>query len=129
MKKIWVVLISALFVLLNGMSCDAQVKSQYEIGTAPVEGATQYRFFAEKKSTNPYRLVEGMDYVEGKVSNLMLAVSSTPVFVATFDNDGSEYVVGIVAEDAAGYYSAMGTAKGNVGNIPNKPAGVYFRKR
>ena len=54
-------LLSVLFVLLFVVACNAQPKSDYEIYSNPVVGATKYQFFLEKKSANPYELFQEMD--------------------------------------------------------------------
>lgn len=116
-----------LFVLVYVVACNAQPKSDYELYSNPVSGATKYLFFLEKQSGGSYQLTEGMDYLS--VTHLQVGEASTPVFTVNLDNDGSEYKVGVVAVDADGIYSGMGTGIGSVGDVPNAPAGVGLRKK
>lgn len=126
MKKI---IIIYLFVLTS-IGCNAQPNSQYEIYGDTVSTAVKYHFFLEKKSNQPYKLQDNMDYLSPvNVSNLKVGESNTPIFVVTLVNDGSEYKVGIVAENISGFYSGMGTAIGYVGQSPNKPGGIGLRRK
>lgn len=119
-----------IFVVIAFTSCKGQPKSEYEIYGDTVTSANKYLFFIEKKSAQPYKLQENMDYLSPvNVSYLKIGESSTPIFTVLLDNDGSEYKVGIVAETISGFYSGMGTAIGNVGISPTKPGGVGLRKK
>ena len=120
-------LLSVLFVLLFVVACNAQPKSDYEIYSNPVVGATKYHFFLEKKSASPYELVQEMDY--HSVIALKVGENSTPVFTVNLNNDGSEYSVGVVAEDSQGFYSGMGVGVSNVGRVPNIPLALGLRKK
>lgn len=126
-------LTSLLFVIIMIMaftqSCQCQPKDDYEIYSSPVQGATKYHFFLEKKSANPYQLTEGMDYLSPDVTGLKVGESNTPIFTVNLNNDGEEYKVGVVAENLAGYYGGMGTAIGVVGTVPSVPGTVGFRKK
>ena len=120
-------LLSVLFVLLFVVACNAQPKSDYEIYSNPVVGATKYHFFLEKQSANPYQLEQEMDY--HSVIALKVGESTTPSFTINLNNDGSEYIVGVVAEDAQGFYSGMGVGVSNVGRVPNVPLALGLRKK
>lgn len=111
------------------INCNGQPRSDYEIVSTQVTGVTQYHFFLEKKSVNAYKLVDNMDYLNPDVTNLKLGVSSSSVWTVNLPNDGAEYRVGVVLENAAGYYSGMSIADGTVGTVPVKPASVIFRKK
>ena len=63
------------------------------------------------------------------VLDLKIGESTSPTFTILLDNDNSEYTVGVVAENIAGYYSGMGVATGKVGSVPQSPGGVGFRKK
>lgn len=127
MKKI--LLLVSIILLLFVVKCNGQPKSNYEIYSNPVTGAVKYHFFLEKKSASAYKLVQGMDYLSPDVTTLKVGEATTPVFTVNLNNDGSEYTVGIVAENSVGYYSGMGVAVGNVGTIPSTPGGVGLRKK
>lgn len=127
MKKLLTIV--SLFVLILAASCNAQPKTDYEIYGNTVTGASKYHFFLEKKTSAPYTLTQGQDYLLPNVTALKVGESTTPIFTVNLDNDGSEYRVGVVAENTAGYYSGMGTAIGNVGVIPSTPGGVGLRKK
>ena len=120
-------LLSVLFVLFLVVACNAQPKSDYEIYSNPVVGATKYHFFLEKKSASPYELVQEMDY--HSVIALKVGENSTPVFTVNLNNDGSEYSVGVVAEDAQGFYSGMGVGVATIGKVPLTPALIGLRKK
>jgi len=120
--------ISLLIIMLFVISCKSQPKDQYEISCSAINGASKYHFFIEKKSANGYHLVEDMDYLQPDVTNFRVAVSQSPSIVQIFDNDGSYYMVGIVAEDTAGFYGPMGTAEFRVGVTPQKPSAITIRK-
>lgn len=122
-------LLSVLFVLVFVVACNAQPRNDYEIYSNPVVDATKYHFFLEKKSASPYKLVQGMDYLNPSVATLKVGEATTPSFTVNLINDGSEYRVGIVAENSAGFYSGMGTTIDTVGIVPQTPAGVGFRKK
>lgn len=127
--KVFLVMV-LLFLTIGIVNCNGQPKNDYEIVATPVVGTTTYHFFAEKKNgTNPYLLTQGMDYLNPSVVSLKIGTSATPYFVTNLNNDGSEYRVGVVAENVAGFYSGMGVATGNVGTVPVTPAGVIFRKK
>lgn len=121
--------------LLFTVTCNGQPKSDYEIGGNTVTGAVQYKFFLEKKSANPYKLQQGIDYLDpngdGNYADSISAIggSTSPIFTIKLDNDSSEYKIARVAVDASGYYSGMGTAIGNVGKAPDIPGGNFFRKK
>src|SRR5574338_1625508 len=106
MKKILVLV--SLIVLVLAVSCKAQPKADYEIYSNSVSTAAQYHFFLEKKSANPYRLTQGMDYLSPDVTALQVGVSTDPSLTINLDNDGSEYRIGVVAVNDSGYYSGMG---------------------
>lgn len=127
MKKILipVVLIALVFVV----NCNGQPKNDYEIATTSVTGVAKYHFFLEKKSASAYTLTQGQDYLSPNVTSLKVGESASPVFTVNLNNDGSEYKVGVVYENAGGYYSGMGTAIGSVGVVPITPATVIFRKK
>jgi hypothetical protein len=127
MKKI--LLFAVIMLLMFIVNCNGQPKSDYEIYSSPVTGAAKYHFFLEKKSAAAYKLVQGMDYLNPNVSTLKVGEATTPVFTINLNNDGSEYTVGIVAENSAGYYSGMGVAIGTVGTVPSVPAGIGLRKK
>ena len=118
---------SVLFILALIVACNAQPKSDYELYSNPVSGATKYLFFLEKQSGGSYQLTEGMDYLS--VIHLQVGEAAIPVFTVNLNNDGSEYMVGVVAVDIEGIYSGMGTGIGTVGDVPNIPAGVGLRKK
>jgi len=125
MKKILTLFAVILFVV----ACNAQPKTDYEIATPAVAGVTQYHFFLEKKSASPYKLAEDMDYLSPDVTTLKIGVSSSSVWTVNLSNDGAEYRVGVVLENASGYYSGMSVATGVVGTVPVKPASIIFRKK
>lgn len=127
MKKI--LLLSAIILLIFVVNCNGQPKSDYEIYSSPVTGAAKYHFFLEKKSAAAYQLIQGMDYLSPDVTILKVGEATTPVFTVNLSNDGSEYTVGIVAENSAGYYSGMGVSIGTVGVVPSAPGGVGLRKK
>ena len=124
----FLVILVAMIAFLN-VSCNGQPKDDYEIYSSPVQDATKYHFFLEKKSANPYQLTEGMDYLSPDVTALKVGESNTPVFTINLNNDGEEYKVGVVAENLAGFYGGMGTAIGVVGTVPVTPGDVGFRKK
>ena len=113
--------------LLLLLVATAQPKSNYEIYSDNVSTAVKYHFFLEKKSAAPYRLTQNMDFFP--VLDLKIGESTTPTFTVLLDNDKSDYAVGVVAENVAGYYSGMGVATGKVGSVPQSPGGVGFRKK
>lgn len=121
--------LSVLFVLFFVIACNAQPKSDYEIYSDPVVGAVKYHFFLEKQTANPYHLIQEMDYLNPSVIAYRVGESATPVFTVNLNNDGSEYTVGIVAEDAQGFYSGMGVGVANVGRVPNIPLATGLRKK
>lgn len=129
MKKILILI--SLFTMIFVINCNGQPKNDYEIASNSVVGAAKYHFFLEKKATVlPYKLQQGMDYLEPNVTVLKVGESTTPLFtIQDLDNDGSEYRVGVVAENSQGYYGGMGTNTGNVGEVPGIPGGVQFRKK
>lgn len=129
MKKFFVLLFMLLTVTV--INCNAQPRSDYEIVATSVSGASKYHFFLEKNiGSTPSALTDSMDYLNPDVTYLKIGESSTPIFtVANLLNDGSEYTVGVVAENAAGYYGGMRTGTGTVGIVPNISAGVTFRKK
>lgn len=116
-------------VLMFISSCNGQPRSNYQIYSSGVPGAVKYHFFLEKKSANPYKLIQAMDYLNPSVIDLKVGESENPIFIVNLPNDGSEYAVGVVAENSAGFYSGMGVAVGTVGLVPSIPAGVEFRKK
>lgn len=117
------------FTILNTVGCNAQPKSTYTIKVGePVAGAVKYHYFLEKKSTTQ-SLTQGMDYLNPNVSNLEIGSNAKTSFDVELKNDGSEYVIGVVAEDSAGYYSAMGIGAGSVGKVPNTPALITLIKK
>jgi hypothetical protein len=131
----WLAISALIIFLLTSFNCNGQPKSTYEIGSTPVAGAVEYKFFIEKQSASPYTIQQGIDYLDpnqdGSPTDSLISIGSNtlPLFTLKLDNDGSQYAVGIVAVNAAGIYSAMGTATGNVGTSPGTPAGVFFRKK
>lgn len=127
MKKIFSLVL--LFLLITIINCNGQPKNDYEIYSNSVVGATKYHFFLEKKSANQYVLTQNMDYLSPSVVSLKVGESSTPVFTVNLNNDGSEYKVGVVAENIQGYYSGMGTSIDTVGIVPGVPGGVGLRKK
>lgn len=119
-----------LIAILLTVNCNGQPRSNYEIYSDPVPGATKYHFFLEKKSTTTnYRLTDGMDYLQPSVTDLKVGESPLPTYTLEILNDGSEYTVGIVAENLNGFYSGMGVSTGTVGIVPSKPGGVGLRKK
>lgn len=127
MKKfLW---FAAVLLLLFVVNCNGQPRTDYEIATPQVNGVTQYHFFLEKKSANAYKLTDNMDYLNPDVTALKLGVSTSSVWTVNLPNDGAEYRVGVVLENAAGFYSGMSVADGTVGTVPVKPASVIFRKK
>ena len=110
------------------IACNAQPKSDYVISSNSVNNAVKYHFFLEKNSTSP-SLTQDMDYLNPDVTALEVGTSTTPSFTVNVTNDGSEYVVGVVAEDSAGFYSGMGVNTGTVGTSPSTPGGVTFKKK
>lgn len=132
MKKLQLFLVLVLLLsVIPIMNCNGQPKSDYQITSNAVSGATKYLFFLEKKpAVVPYRLQQGMDYLSPTVITLKIGESATPSFdVLSLDNDGSEYRVGVVAENAQGFYGGMGVNTGTVGIVPGTPANVIFRKK
>lgn len=127
MKKVFGFLVVIFLIAVS--ACNGQPKSNYEIYSSGVTGAVKYHFFLEKKSANPYKLIQGMDYLNPSVTSLKVGESASPVFEVNLPNDGSEYAIGIVAENSAGFYSGMGVAIGTAGIVPSIPAGVGFRKK
>jgi len=132
MKKVQLFLLMVLIMLtVSFVNCNGQPKNDYEIASNSVVGATKYHFFLEKKApVLPYKLQQGMDYLSPvNVTVLKIGESATPSFIVQdLDNDGSEYRVGIVAENSQGFYGGMGTNTGSVGNVPGIPGGVTFIK-
>ena len=128
MKKLLALIsIAVLFFACTGQG---QPKNDYEIAATPVTGITKYHFFLEKKpTTGGYELTQGMDYLSPNVIALKKGESANPVFTVNLLNDGSEYRVGVVLENAAGFYGGMGVATGSVGLVPITAAGVVFRKK
>lgn len=127
MKKFFLYLTPLFFILIA--SCNAQPKSDYEIYSTPVIGASKYYFFLEKKSAASYKLVQGADYLSPDLTSLKIGEASSPSFTVSLPNDGSEYAVGIVAVNSAGFYSGLGVFVGSTGYVPNIPAGVGFKKK
>lgn len=119
-----------LFVGIASQSCNAQPRSDYEIVTTSAPNIAKYHFFLEKKpASGNYLLTQDMDYLNPDVTALKIGQSTQPNFTINLANDGSEYKVGVVLEDTAGYYSGMATVIGNVGNAPTTPATIIFRKK
>ena len=104
-----------------------QPRGEYEIFSDPVPDAVTYHFFLEKESAAEFRLTANMDFIT--VLDLKVGQSANPTFDVQLDNDGSQYAIGVVAENSAGYYSGMGVAVGSVGSVPSVPGGVGFRKK
>ena len=127
MKKL--LLFASIFALLFIVNCNAQPKSDYEIYSNTVTGATKYHFFLEKKGTGAYQLTQGMDYLAPNVVALKVGEATVPTFTVNITNDGAEYKVGVVAANLAGYYSGMGTNTDSVGIVPSIPGGVGLRKK
>ena len=128
MKKF--ILLLSIVMLFTIVNCNGQPKNDYEFGSQSVAGATKYHFFAEKKpESGNYSLTQGMDYLNPSVASLKVGESTIPLWTINLDNDGSEYRVGVVVENVAGYYGGMGVATGTVGTVPITPAGVFFRKK
>ena len=127
MKRIFTLM--ALFILLLMVNCNGQPKSDYEIYSNSVTGATKYHFFLEKKSASLYQLTQGMDYLAPNVVALKVGEATVPTFTVNITNDGAEYKVGVVAANLAGYYSGMGTNTDSVGIVPSIPGGVGLRKK
>jgi hypothetical protein len=127
MKKVLSMVV--LLLVITIVNCNGQPKNDYDIYSNNVVGATKYHFFLEKESVNPYRLTQNMDYLSPNVLSLKVGESATPVFTVNLDNDGSEYRVGVVAENLKGYYSGMGTNTDSVGIVPSTPGGVGLRKK
>lgn len=120
-------LLTIIFTLALIVACNAQPKSDYQISSDPVPGASKYHFFLQKDGG---RLIQGMDYLQpDNVSDLKIGESANPIFDINLDNDGSLYVVGIVAENSIGIYSGMGINSGNVGTVPSIPGNVKFEKK
>jgi hypothetical protein len=134
MKTIFLVL----FVLGLVVACSAQPVGNYEAFSDPVPGVVRYYSFLEKKSANPYVLTQGMDFRDKNGNGIAevgdtiqpFSTSTTPVSTTQrLLNDGSEYRIGVVAENAAGYYSGMGVAIGLVGAVPAIPTNPGLRKK
>lgn len=121
-------LITIIAVIGFVIACNAQPKSDYVISSNSVTNAVKYHFFLEKKTSSP-SLVQEMDYLSPDVTSLEIGTSTTPSYTINLSNDGSEYIVGVVAEDSAGYYSGMGVNTGTVGTSPSTPGGVTFKKK
>lgn len=125
----------ALLTVILFVSCSnntpGQPRSNYDIEGSVVPGTIKYHFFAEKKSTAPYKLQQGMDYVMlgSDTTTLRVGTASIPTFTINLLNDGSEYKIGIVAENLSGYYGGMGTAIDTVGIVPGTPVVSGLRKR
>jgi hypothetical protein len=124
-----------ILIALLSLSCSGQPRSKYRIANTDAQGnlvnvpsAVKYHFFLEKKGTTVH-LVDNMDYATLPTGNMYeVGTASIPAYVVDVPNDGSEYLVGIVAENDAGYYGAMGVSTGTVGLVPAKPAMVKFEK-
>lgn len=129
MKNILFLLLTGLLFFACSPETPPQPKADYETFSNPITGASKYIFFLEKKSAVAYKLVAGMDYLAPDVAALKIGESATPVFTINLINDGSEYTVGVVAQNAAGFYSGMGIATGIVGVVPQTPGGVGLRKK
>lgn len=130
--------LSVLSVLFMVIACSAQPTGNYETFSDPVSGAVKYYSFLEKKSANPYVLVSGMDFRDKNGNDIAeigdtIQPFSTSIFpVSTSQrllNDGSEYRVGVVAENSAGFYSGMGVGIGIVGAVPAMPLNAGLRKK
>lgn len=121
-------IIALIFISVIFYSCNAQPRSNYEISTEQISGITKYHFFLEKKSTSPYHLLEDMDYLNPDVTTYEIYSGANNYAIVNLENDGGEYTIGLVVENAAGYYSAMKTAIVNVGTSPQKPAVITFRR-
>lgn len=123
----------AMLVLFTTCSKDpqAQPRNDYDIEGSVVPGTLRYHIFLEKKSTTPYKLQQGMDYVSlgSDTTTLRVGIASVPRFTVNLLNDGSEYKMGIVAENVSGYYGGMGTAVDTVGIVPGTPVVSGLRKR
>jgi len=124
-------LTAVLFITVFLVECKGQPKEPYEIYGGRVPTATKYMFFLEKKSANPYKLIQGMDWVElgSDTSTLKLGTASDTLFTKELNNDGSIYKVGIVAVNAAGYYGAMSTGIDTVGVVPGLSPLPGLRKK
>jgi len=46
------------------VACNAHPRSEYEAYSNIVTGTATYHHFLEKKSASPYKLVQGMDYLD-----------------------------------------------------------------
>jgi hypothetical protein len=125
-KQLILVSLLALIFVIN---CNGQPKTNYEVYSNTVSSGAKYHFFLEKKSATAYKLIQGMDYLSPNVVALKVGEATTPVFTVNLGNDGSEYTVGVVVENAGGYYSGMGVAVGTVGVVPPAPGGVGLRKK
>lgn len=127
------VLITMFLVMILFIACPAQPKSDYEVVFTPTSGAVKHLVFYEEKVVQTgFQLVDGMDYLNPNVSALKITELTDPAssFTISLNNDGKYVVVGVVAVDAAGFYSSMGvSAVTQKGTIPSKPAGIIFRKK
>ena len=125
----------ALLTIVLFVSCSnntpGQPRNNYDIEGSVVPGTIKYHFFLEKKSAAPYKLTQGMDYVSlgSDTTTLRVGVAAIPTFTVNLLNDGSEYKMGIVAENITGYYGGMGTAIDTVGIVPGTPVVSGLRKR
>jgi hypothetical protein len=129
MKKFFVpIILVMVFMIACSPDTPPQPKTNYDIYSGSITGATKYHFFLEKKSATAYHLVQGADYLSPTLAAYKVGEASTPTFMVNLTNDGSEYTVGVVAENSAGFYSGLGVATGTVGLVPTTPAGVGLRK-
>lgn len=131
MKQLFLLFLTATLFFACSPDTPPQPRADYEIFSNTISGGSKYSFFAEKKVSGvPYKLVQGMDYLSPSVLALKVGESTTaPVFTINLLNDGSEYAVGVVVQNSAGFYSGMGVSTGTVGVVPLTPGGVGLRKK
>jgi hypothetical protein len=109
----------------------AQARSFYKFTWTASTSAVKYRVFYEERITNTgFTLVDNMDYLDPVIVVPKDSVNApTLTYRVKLFNDSRYMVAGVVAVDAAGYYSLMSVS--NVfqkGTIPPKPGNVTIQK-
>lgn len=125
--KIYQMIIAIIVIAV--VSCQSQPRSTYEIQCSIVEGAAKYHFFLEPKSAQPYRLFEDADYIADNLTDLLINTVTTNKTEIVLDNNGKEYMLGVVVENSQGFYSGMKTAIGVVGISPSKPTSLILIRK
>ncbi|MEM4260395.1 MAG: hypothetical protein QXG00_04120 [Candidatus Woesearchaeota archaeon] len=122
-----------MFVFISMVSCNGQVRSDYQITFDTHPQAVKYLVFLEERTTNTgFALKDSADYLEPiNLTQYKIAEVTTanPVIVNLL-NDGKYLKAGVVVVDAAGFYSVMGCSQVyRKGLIPSKPVNISITKK